>query len=221
MTAQPARPEALAAALAARLIHDFSGPASGVVTGLDLEATSGDPALKASGLALAAESARALLVMLEISRVAFGGLGASQTAETLERLAAACFAGKRARLTWTPETAIFDAAVSRVVLLLCQIAVAGLGAGGVAELSSSLNAGEWRLRVDCRGPRAALPAEAVAGLLAGETTAAGVAGRGAPARYLHAVAATSGGRATHEALAGGFAVAVTLLSDPTRPSTTP
>lgn len=210
MTAQPVGPEALAAALAARLIHDFSGPASGVVTGLDLQEASTDPALRESGLALAAESARALLVMLEISRVAFGAPGGSQTAQTLGRLANACFAGKRATLEWTPGAAIFDGGASRVALLLCQIAVAGLGAGGVAELSSSLSAGEWRLCLDCRGPRAVLPAEVVEGLCDESIPGDVVGGRGAPARYLQAVTAAGGGRATYATLTDGFSVAVTL-----------
>ncbi len=207
MTTSTPAPEILAAALTARLIHDISGPASGIITGLDLQADSGDPALKASGLALATDGARALMDMLDVCRVAFGGSGGSQSAQTLERLTAACFAGRRAKLTWSPQNATFDAAASRSILLLCQIAAAGLGGGGVAELSANRPAAHWRIQIDGRGSRAALPAEAIEGL-AGREPGGGVAGRWAPARYLRAVTDSVSGKVLWESLADGFRLAV-------------
>jgi hypothetical protein len=210
MAAQTIGPETLAAALAARLIHDFSGPVSGVLTGLDLQAASDDPALKTSGLALAAESAQALLDLLEISRVSFGGLGVNQTAQAMRRLASGCFAGKRATLAWTPEHANFDAVSARTILLMCQVAVAGLGAGGVAELSLNRSGRGRRFHINGRGTRAALPTEVVEGLSAGETATGGMAGRGAPACYLHAITSSAGGQVTLESPPDGFSVTVTL-----------
>ena len=211
MTATPPGPEILAAALAARLIHDVSGPASGVVTGLDLHATAGDPALAASGLALATDSARALLDLLDACRAAFGPTVADQSAAALHRLAAAGFAGRRATLAWTTDEAHFDGAAVRVTLLLSQIAAAGLGAGGVADLSAGRDAGGWRIRVVGRGPRAALPAEAVDGL-AGRAAGEGVGGRWAPSRFLHAVAVAAGGTVTLDPVSDGFSVTVTLAA---------
>lgn len=212
MANQTIGPETLAAALAARLIHDFAGPVSAVVTGLDLQAASGDPALKASGLALAAESARSLLDMLEIARVAFGASGGSQTARTMSRLAAGCFAGKRATFAWEPEREVFEAIAARTLLLLCQVAITGLGAGGVAELSFDQDAEEQRFKIVGRGPRAALPPEVVNALNAGRTAGGVMAGRGAPACYLFAITSSAGGRTKHDSLPDGFLISVTLPS---------
>jgi len=212
MTTSTPGPEILAAALAARLIHDISGPASGIITGLDLQADSDDPALRASGLALAADGARSLLDMLDVCRVAFGASGGSQSAQTLERLTATCFAGRRAKLAWSPQNTTFDAAASRSILLLCQIGAAGLGGGGVAELSANRPATDWRIQIDGRGPRAALPAEAIEGL-AGREPDGGVAGRWAPARYLRAVTDSASGKVSWESLADGFRVAVIVPAE--------
>ena len=201
--------EALAAAIAARLIHDFSGPASGVITGLDLQ-SSGDGTLAASGLELANESARALLDMLEVWRVAFAGRAGPQAADALARMADACFEGRRARLDWTPQAPSYEALPARAVLLACQIAAGGLASGGVAALSAGREGDRWRVRLEGRGPRAGLPPEALSCLIDG---AGEIGGRWAPAAFLRAMTANAGGQLAYESLSEGFALTVSLPAD--------
>jgi hypothetical protein len=179
------------------------------VTGLDLQATASDPALGASGLALATDSARALLDLLDVCRAAFSLAGGEKGAEALQRLVAACLTNRRVKLTWATDASLFDAGAVRAVLLLGQVAATGLGAGDTADFAASRLADRWRIQVTGGGPRAHLPAEAIDSL-AGQVAEGSVAGRWAPGRFLHAVTATAGGSVVVETSTTGFCITVTL-----------
>jgi histidine phosphotransferase ChpT len=184
-------PEALAAAVAARLIHDVAGPASGLTSGLELAADATDASLRAEGLALAASSAQALLDLLGFCRVAFG-VGELQSAAGLGALAQSHFLGRRAQLDWAPSIGEFDRPSAQAALILLQAAAAGLATGGVARLTAEARSGETLIRVDGEGPRLRLQPEALDGL-AGKPLAGGIQGRWAPGYFLFVSLARLGG----------------------------
>jgi histidine phosphotransferase ChpT len=202
------KPEALAAALAARLVHDLSNTVYGVTSGLGLHAED-DSALKAEGLALAAASAEGLVDLLAFCRVAFGGADGAQGAETLERLARTQFAGKRGRLVWSSELATFGPRAAQGALILAQVAAGGLPHGGTAVLTARQQGRRDLIRVEGEDARARLQPEAVTGL-AGEDLSSGLAGRWGPSRYLHAIAQRLGGAVSASTREGGFTLELTL-----------
>jgi histidine phosphotransferase ChpT len=186
------RPEVLAASLASRLIHDAMGPASGVVSGLDLFNQSEGEDMRGEALALAASSGRQLVDRLTFFRVAWGGGPEAMDTGELERLAQNLFVGLRPRLEWFATVATLPAVGARTLLGLVHIAADAVAAGGTAVVTVN-RAGEWAvIRVEARGPRLRIPPETLGGL-AGEALAEGVPGRWAPAFFLHACLAAAGG----------------------------
>ena len=211
MNTSPQIIEALAAGLAARLIHDFAGPLSGVVSGLDLHADSRDEDLRASGLDLAAASARSLLDMLEFGRVAYAAAGGPLSGQEVARLAAHPFAGRRARLVWLADLPSFSPLAAQTVLILAQIVAGALGAGGSATVTSGADEkGELVLKIAGDGARAALAADTLRGLAGKPATVDGLPGRWAPARYLHAIVTSAGGRVAATTLPGVFTIEAAL-----------
>jgi histidine phosphotransferase ChpT len=213
MTSASHQPEPLAhrlaARLAARILHDLSGPASGVASGLDLLAVGGGD--DDAALDLAASSARSLLDLIEFHQVAFGGRGEAVSGAVLKRLALTQFEGRRPTLEWEPAIEPFPALAAQATLILAQIAASALAVGGVAHLSASRAEGELVIKVDGRGPRAALQPETLEGL-AGRGFSHGLAGRWAPSRYLHALIAEIGGAVTVTAGVDEFALGAVLPS---------
>jgi histidine phosphotransferase ChpT len=202
-------PENLAAALAARLLHDLAGPATGVAAGMELHAQSIQPNLGAEGLSLAADSARDLLDLLAFCRAAYGVGAGPHDGRGLERLARTQFAGRRARLIWSTPVDRFGDSAARATLILLQIAAGGLGAGGEADFAAEATDRGLKIRVDAKGARARPHPEALIGL-AGEPLVDGLPGRWAPAYYLHRLTATAGGSLSAETWDGGFALTAVL-----------
>jgi histidine phosphotransferase ChpT len=197
--------EVLAAGLAARLVHDISGPVSGVTSGLDLHAASESEAIRREGLDIAEASARSLLELLAFFRVAYGQTGEARTAESLEGLARTQFTGTRARLIWSPTAAVFSAEAAQALLLLAQIAAGGLAIGGVARLEAEARGRAMLIRIAGDGATAGLHPETAEGL-SGRARSNGLAGRWAPAFYLHALAARVGGGVTLSEREPGFSL---------------
>ena len=209
MSRSPVTPETLAAALAARLVHDLSGPASGVASGLELHAAPDLPEMKADGLNLAAASSYALVDLLEFCRVAFGATGEPLAADALGKLAQTQFTGKRAALDWSPSAAELSGAQAQALLILAQIAAGGLALGGTARATTMTGGGWVALRVEGQSQRAQLQPEALEGM-AGRPLSAGLAGRWAPAYYLHNLATGLGGSVHAEAREDGFVMEARL-----------
>lgn len=202
-------PERLAAGLAARIVHDVSGPASGVAAGLELLAEPGQADSHGAALDLAASSAKALLDLVEFHRIAFGTGGEAVGGATVRRLALTPFEGRRPRLEWTPALDPFPAEAAQAMLILVQIAAAALAAGGVARAGVSLSEGGVVVRIDGEGPRATLQPETLEGLQ-GRDLSHGLAGRWAPARYLNALVTGAGGALAATAETGRFTLTATL-----------
>ena len=209
MTSAAAPLESLAAGLAARILHDIAGPASGVASAMELYADSDDPEIRGDALGLATSSASALLDMLEFSRRAFGGALEPADGRTLQRLASIPFAGRRPKLEWDSSLETAAGPVGQAVLVLAYLAAGGLAAGGVARLTATRDAITVTLRVAGEGPGAGLFAEVADGL-AGRPFSEGLAGRWAPARYLFALVETAGGRLSASAGDSRFALEITL-----------
>ena len=195
MTTPTVSPEVLASSVAARLLHDVSGPLSGLVSGLELISSDSDPEMKDAGLELAAASAKALTDWLGFCRLAYGGESRTRTGTDLEALASQPLDGRRAKLIWEGGSGPFNGLVSRVILLMVQIAAAGLGSGGVATLSATRESDGHDLAVAAEGRRVAISEEAKEGL-DGNAAPAGLAGRWAPSRLLRELVVGAKGQLT-------------------------
>jgi histidine phosphotransferase ChpT len=209
MTSRAVPPEILAAGLAARILHDLSGPASGVVSGLELLADAGGGGADKAALELAVSSARALLDLLEFHKVAFGATGEAASSGALHRLALTQFEGRRPRLDWATEMDAFPGPAAQAMLILVQISAAALATGGLARATASFAHGEIALGVEGEGPRAILQPETLEGL-EGRALSRGLAGRWAPSRYLAALVTAAGGALTATAGVDRFSLAATL-----------
>jgi len=207
MTSAATPPEFLAAGLAARILHDISGPASGVASGLDLLTESGQG--DGAALELAVSSARILLDLLEFHKVAFAGGAAPVAGATLQRLALTLFEARRPRLEWVSDLDPFPGPAAQAMLILAQISAAALAAGGLARANAARVREDIVIRIDGEGPRAALHPESLDGL-EGRDLLGGLAGRWAPSRYLSALVTAVGGAVTATTGVGRFSLTATL-----------
>lgn len=182
----------LAARLAARLCHDFAGPAGGIKSGLEFLADPASPISRQEAMALIEESARSLGGQLAFARVAFGIGEETFAAGDLEALARPLFEAIRPTLAWSVEEPALPGAAARVLLNLVQLAGAALATGGEVRVSAGRSGGGWRLSVDAVGPRARLYPEVQAGL-EGRPRGEGLAGRWVQGAFVQAMTASVGG----------------------------
>lgn len=190
----------LAAALAARMCHDFISPASAIVSGMDLldDPTAADMTEDATNLVRT--SAKKLVDMLAFSRVAFGASASAESfdARDLQRLTQGVFAHVRAELDWRVQATSINKAAARALLNLAQLAAGALPMGGSARMSAIEQDGWTLMAAEALAPRARLRPEVAAGL-AGRPQGEGLTGHWVQAYYLHALLEQAGGRV--EALA--------------------
>lgn len=199
----------LAAGLAARIIHDISGPATGIMTGMDLYGDPESQDLRDSALELTASSAHTLLDLLGFYRAAFGASGGPQADERLKQLAATQFTGRRARLEWTSSIGSLSGQASQALLIMTQIVGDALAAGGVVRVATSLRGSTLVLSVAGEGARAQVQPEVLDGL-AGREMNEGLAGRWAPALFLHSLIEGGAGSLTVAVPEGGLLLEVAL-----------
>ena len=204
---EPAAPAApavgaaeLAAALAARMCHDFISPASAIVSGMDLLDDPSAADMRDDADALVRTSAKKLVDMLAFSRVAFGASAAAESfdARDLQALSAGVYAHVRAELDWRVQAPSLNKAAARALLNLAQLGAGALPMGGTARVSAIVQDGAALLAVEALSPRARLRPEVSLGL-AGQPQGEGLAGHWVQAYYLHALLQAAGGRV--EALA--------------------
>lgn len=205
MTPDRDRPETLAAALASRILHDLAGPASGVASGLELQADPAHRDVREEARALAGASVTEMLQLLAFFREAFGGAGEVRDSKGLEALAKSQFKTQRTRLDWAVETPPPPGAATQALLILVQVAAGGLARGGTARATIVSGGGGIEIRVEGVGVSAQVTPEAVDGL-GGRPLSQGLSGRWAPARYLYAVIAASGGTLQVETFDTAFAL---------------
>lgn len=185
----------LAAALAARMCHDFISPASAIVSGLDLLDDPSAQDMRDDALSLISGSARKLVALLAFSRVAFGASASAETFDVrdLHALSQGVFDHVRATLDWQVRPASVQKPAARALLNLAQIGASALPTGGVARLSATEAEGAVLLLLEAEGARARLRPEVLEGLR-GEPLADGLSGHWVQAYYLHALLAAAGGR---------------------------
>lgn len=211
MTASPVTPELLASALAARLIHDIIGPASGIVSAFDLAADPRAAAMHREALAMAASTARELVATLTLVRTIYGGGGAAMSRTELTAAAEAIFAGSRATLTpriGHPPTATS----SRVFLGLTQIMATAAAAGGMVSAAHDISGDTILMTFDGVGPRVRLHPEIPVGL-AGESPGGGEPHRWSAAYLLGAVARAAGGTVQANVADGGVSLRAVIRAD--------
>jgi histidine phosphotransferase ChpT len=183
----------LASLLAARLCHDFISPASAIVSGLDLLDDPDAQDMRDDAMALIAGSARKLVDQLQFARIAFGGAAGAESfsRDELEAHARAVFAHHRGDLEWSMGPDVLDKTAGRTLLNLCALAAAALPMGGTARIEAS-RADGVTLVADCKGNRARLRPELLAGLM-GEGPGEGLAGHWIQAAWTQALATSAGG----------------------------
>jgi hypothetical protein len=200
-------PEILAAKLLARALHDIAGPTSGLTAALDLLGDTQNGAMHAEALDLARDSLAQMAARIAFCRAAFGG-GGGLDGEAFAALMEIPFVGSRARLDRGILTPGAPPVVLQGALILLQISGEALASGGAAHLTVEPINGKWSARVDGEGARARVVPETFAGL-GGMGLKSGLPGRWAPARYLHALAASVGGALDFGAKEGRFWLAFT------------
>jgi len=209
MTSSRSDQHDLATGLAARLLHDLSGPASGLMSGIDLLSDPASADLRGSALELVAAGGRELLETMDFCRAAYGGTGEIFDGSALERLAVSRFTGRRAALTWPAAMPALPARAAQSLLVMSQIAAGALATGGVALAGARYTADGLILTVSGEGARARLDPEMLDGL-AGRPLSGGMAGRWAPGAYLRALVDSVGGALSTQSGEGGFVLEATL-----------
>ena len=210
-------PERLASALAARLIHDAMGPASGIVSAFDLLADPSAGALREDALVLAAQSARALVDILTFSRTVYGGGGAPLSTDELSAAATTLFAGSRATLEQRLDPGSSSAISGRIYLGLLQLMASGAAAGGkvvAVHAGSGARAagGRIEISIEAAGPRVALGEQVYSGL-AGEPPGAGLPHAWSAAYLIGAVARSAGGGVQAVGRDGGVSLRAVISAD--------
>jgi histidine phosphotransferase ChpT len=185
----------LAAHLAGRLCHDLISPVSAIVSGLDLLEDPSAQDMRDDAMNLIQQSAKKLANALSFARVAYGASASAETFDPrdLEVLTNGVFGHVRAQLDWAVRIERLDKPAARALLNLAQLGATALPTGGVARLTILTEGGETVVRLEARGARARLRAEAQAGL-AGLPMTEGLPGQWVQAYYLHALVKDAGGR---------------------------
>jgi histidine phosphotransferase ChpT len=189
------QPHELAAHLAARLCHDFISPAGAIMSGLDLLNDPESQDMRDDALRLISASSEKLVALLAFDRVAFGASAAAEAFDPreLEKLTRDVYAHVRADLDWAVQCDRLEKPPARALLNLAQIGATALPTGGMARVTVDPDGDETVVKLEARGPRARLRAEAQAGLR-GEPMGEGLAGQWVQTYYLQALVADAGGR---------------------------
>ncbi len=183
--------EQLAAALAARIIHDAIGPANGVVSAFDMASDPAMSAMRDEALSLAEQGARALLENLVLARTIYGAGGAALSESELTAAAKGLFNGSRASLQLVIDPAAITVGSGRLLLGLLQITAGVMAAGG--RVAAGLSGGERVLiEIEAIGPKPRLGVD-LRLALGGEVPESGLASRWAPAYFLSLLARSRGG----------------------------
>ena len=204
-------PEQLASALAARLIHDFIGPASGIVSAFDLIADPAAAAMRGEALDLAADSARRLVDLLVLSRTIYAE-GADISAAELGAFGKRLFDGSRATLRLSVEVDPAPSSAARLVLGLLQTAAAAVAAGGAVVTRLASEHGWLVIEGRASGPRVRVAPEVCEGL-AGGGPGSGPAHRWSAAYLMGALARSGGGSITASATDGVFVFRAVIRAD--------
>jgi histidine phosphotransferase ChpT len=194
-TARTTTQSELAAHLAGRLCHDLISPVSAIVSGLDLLEDPSAQDMRDDAMNLIAQSARKLASALSFARVAYGSSSSAETFDPrdLETLTRGVFAHVRADLDWAVQCERLEKPPARALLNLAQIGATALPTGGTARVTVDFEEDEAVVRLEARGPRARLRAEAQAGLR-GEPMGEGLPGQWVQTYYLQALVGDAGGR---------------------------
>lgn len=178
-------PAELAAALAARLCHDFISPASAIVSGVDLLEDPDNQDLREDALSLIATSSRKLAALLQFCRIAFGASASADTfdARELRKLTEGVFEHQRADLDWAIDLESVNKPMARTLLNLAQLGAAALPRGGSAHVSAYAADGALFAELKASGPNIKLRPEVAEGLR-GEGMSDGLTGHWVQAYYL-------------------------------------
>jgi histidine phosphotransferase ChpT len=181
-----------ASLLCSRLCHDLLSPVGALNNGLELLADEDDPEMRRRVMELLEESARISAAKLKFFRLAFGAGGSvgemidvREAREAIEGLF-----GEKVGLEigWMLGQPALPKAHIRILLNLALIAGDALVRGGRLDIGAEH--GEVAVRVE--GPRVVLDAD-LRRTLIGETDAADVSPRNAPAWLAYVVANEQGG----------------------------
>ena len=142
----------LAELLAARLCHEFSGPAGTLAGAMEIART--EPASAAEALDIAAKAAASMAVRLRLLRAAWAGAAEALDIAALRGLCAGLPRHVWADLAGLPAEQRYSAATAQVLLNVLLLAAESLPRGGVVTLGE---AGPDAALVVPRGQDAAWP----------------------------------------------------------------
>ena len=199
MTASPADAQATvhaASLLASRLCHDLVNPVGALNTGLEVLAEEQDAEMRQHAMNLIRESTEKTVALLTFARMAFGASGAWEgTIDTGEAkaLAEGLYHHAKADLEWAVPPGPMGKAPVRILLNLVLVAERCVPRAGSRVTAEMGEAGEGRLSVTARGPRAKLP-EALTAALSGDER--DLEAKAAPGYLAYLLAAATGGAIT-------------------------
>lgn len=161
----------LAALLCSRVCHDLISPVGAVVNGIEVMEDDADEQTKEFALDLIRKSAKTASARLQFCRIAFGAAGsagASIDTGDAENVARGMMEDDKVKLTWSLPRVLLPK--NRVKLLLNMLLLAGgtIPRGGTLTVESIGEGDTMGFKITTAGLNSRI-AQAVPGLVAGET----------------------------------------------------
>ncbi len=204
-------PAELAAAISAKLCHDFISPTGAIVSGVDLLQDPDSQDMRDDAVNLIADSAKKQGALLEFYRVAFGASAAAEAFDTreLNSLTTRVFEYQRAELEWAIDQETLIKPAARAALNIIQMAGSALPRGGTARISSGEEEGGLVLTARAEGDRISVKDEVTRGL-SREPLGDGMAGYWVQGFYVASFVAEAGGSLDFTLTETSFEIVVRL-----------
>ncbi len=185
-----------AALLCSRLCHDLVSPVGALTNGVELLADETDPAMREQCLQLLADSARQTANRLKFFRLAFGAAGGfGVDVDTREAQAAVegLFNSEKTKVVWAVAAPLLPKNAVKILLNLSLLAGDALLRGGTLTVAAEVTDTAIDLATQSEGTKVLLGEDLRAALM-GQTAAADLQPRIAPAHLVHTLVTSSGGQ---------------------------
>lgn len=184
-----------AALLCSRLCHDLVSPVGALTNGVELLADETDPAMREQCLQLLADSARQTANRLKFFRLAFGaagGFGADVDTREAQAAVEGLFNTQKTKVVWAVSASLLPKNAVKILLNLSLLAGDALLRGGTLTVAAEVTDGAIDLATQSEGSKVLLGEDLRAALL-GQTAAADLQPRIAPAYLIHTLVTAAGG----------------------------
>ena len=186
--------QALATLVAGKLCHDFISPAGAISSGLDLLKDPSAQDMRDDAMSLIEASAKKMIALVSFARVAFGAATSAERFSSAElgELVTGLTEGGRASLNWNAAVDSYSKPQARALINLAYLTAAALPSGGVAAITTRIEADALVITGLAEGNRARLKGEAVSGL-AGQPLTEGLPGQWIQPYWLWLTVTDAGG----------------------------